>query len=376
LKRLTAEPIFWHDKLDGKSPTYASLVLEHKPGKERRVRAVFRGHLQGENPIWTSRNTDMAAKKLFLNMIVSEGMDFMTLDIKDFYPAEMNLLEEVEYMVLKEQYVTAKYKKKYGHVMKNGRLLLKLKRSIYGMKQAGHISQRNLIKILEGNGYAGSDYNCICANTEKTVTFVTHLDDFGVGYKNKRHIEKLIEVLKGAGYTITVDWEGKKICGFEIELVKGVQVAMTIKKTIERTRFGRLKHRDCPYLISEMSFAKVQLEQQTDEPSMLDEKQKTLLQEKVGLLRYIAGAVFVRLELAVGKIAANKSKPTVALMEQADHVLGYLQSDADRGIRFLPSDMVLRAHSDASYGCESNLRYRTGSSFSVAETTQILLMDL
>jgi hypothetical protein len=85
-----------------------------------------------------------------------------------------------------------------------------------------------------------------------------------------------------------------------------------------------------------------------------------LLMEKVGLTRYIASAAYPHLELAVGKVAANLSKSTKDLMEQADHMLGYLQSHPDRVIRYYPSSMIMRAHSDASYGCEADFRCRTG----------------
>jgi len=361
-KTETAEAIHYREKKDNKRPTYASVVLEQKPGKEKRIRMVFGGHMQEENPIWTSRNTDMAAKKLFLNKVVSEGLKFMTLDIKDFYLAEMNVLDEPEYMVVKEKILTEKYKLKYRDMIKNGMLLLRLKRPIYGMKQAGYISQRNLIKVLETEGYTETDYHCIYTNRAKSVTFVTHVDDFGVGYRNKKDVERLIEVLQKAGYTITIDWEGLKFCGMEIKLVVGVTIDVSVRETIKRirTRFGDFKPRDCPYLISQMNYSKEQLEQEMDESESLNEKDKKILQEKIGLLRYIANAVFVHLELAVGKIAANMAKPTVKLMEQADHVLGYLQNNADRALRYYPSDMILRAHSDASYGCEANFRCRTG----------------
>ena len=85
-----------------------------------------------------------------------------------------------------------------------------------------------------------------------------------------------------------------------------------------------------------------------------------MLQEKIGVLRYVADAVYGNLQLAVGKIGANMANPTKKLMEQADYLLGYLQSNADRALTYVPSEMILRAHSDASYGCETNFRSRTG----------------
>jgi len=358
----TGTPIRWKDKEVNKKAAYASLVLEHKPGKDERIRIVYGGNTQEENPLWTSRNTDMVAKKLFLNKIVSEGLKFMTLDIKDFYLSEMNTLDSPEYMVLKEKYLPKKYKEKYQALISNGQLLIRLDKTIYGMKQAGYISQRNLIEILTKNGYKEENYNSIFTNTDKSISFATHVDDFGVGYKDKEKVLQLIKVLKDAGYTITEDWEGKKFCGLEIELNQGKWIDISVRKTIERTvtRFGKFKERDCPYKISAVKFCKEQLEAEIDSSPELSEEEKTLLQEKVGLTRYIATAAYPHLELAVGKIAASLSKPTRDLMEQANHMLGYLQSHPDRVIRYYPSDMIMRAHSDASYGCEADFRCRTG----------------
>jgi len=48
-------------------------------------------------------------------------------------------------------------------------------------------------------------------------------------------------------------------------------------------------------------------------------------------------------------------------MTQAEHILGYLQSNASRGVGYQAADMVLRAHRDASYiWTENDLRCRTG----------------
>jgi len=361
-KTETGTPILWKDKEVNKKAAYASLVLEHKPGKDERIRIVYGGNTQEENPLWTSRNTDMVAKKLFLNKVVSEGLKFMTLDIKDFYLSEMNVLDSPEYMVLKEKYLPKKYREKYGNMISNGQLLIRLDKTIYGMKQAGYIAQRNLIEILTKKGYKEENYNSIFTNKTKSVAFVTHVDDFAVGYKDKGQVEELIKVLKEAGYTMTEDWEGKKFCGFEIDYNKGKWIDISVKKTIERTvtRFGKFKERECPYKISAIKFSKEQMEAEIDLSPELTDEEKTLLMEKVGLMRYIASAAYPHLELAVGKIAANVSKPTMELMEQADHLLGYLQSHPDRVIRYYPSDMIMRAHSDASYGCEAEFRCRTG----------------
>jgi len=117
----------------------------------------------------------------------------------------------------------------------------------------------------------------------------------------------------------------------------------------------------CPHLISEVKFSKVQLEQENDNTDKLDVKGIKLQQEKIGVLSYVADAVFGNLQLAVGKIGENMANPTTQLMEQADHLLRYLQNNADRALVYVPSDMILRAHSDASYGCETNSEFTAAS---------------
>ena len=46
----TGTPIMWKDKEANKKAAYASLVLEHKTGKDERIRIVYGGDTQEENP--------------------------------------------------------------------------------------------------------------------------------------------------------------------------------------------------------------------------------------------------------------------------------------------------------------------------------------
>ena len=72
-------------------------------------------------------------------------MKILTIDIKDFYLFNGNDLEEPEYMTIHIDDITRQYRDKYSHMAnRNGRLLIELSKTIYGLRQAGQIAQKNL----------------------------------------------------------------------------------------------------------------------------------------------------------------------------------------------------------------------------------------
>lgn len=103
-------------------------------------------------------------------------------------------------------------------------------------------------------------------------------------------------------------------------------------------------------------------EQKADESRKLDKKETTLLQEMIGVLRYIAMAVYGHLELCIGKIASSMADPRLSMLEATQRIFQYLSSPENRrrALVYKRSDMQLRAVSDASYGTESRFRSRTG----------------
>eukprot|EP00957_Ditylum_brightwellii_P066704 5061609-Ditylum_brightwellii.AAC.1 len=66
---------------------------------------------------------------------------------------------------------------------------------------------------------------------------------------------------------------------------------------------------------------------------------------------------------AISTIAAAQSKGTEAMAKAVEHLLNYCASHPDATIRYTPSDMLLKVHSDASYLSAPEARSRAGGYF-------------
>ena len=69
---------------------------------------------------------------------------------------------------------------------------------------------------------------------------------------------------------------------------------------------------------------------------------------------------------ALGTIASQQANPTEQKMQKVKQFLDYAATHPDAIITYTASDMVLAAHSDASYLSESNARSRAGGHFFIS----------
>eukprot|EP00957_Ditylum_brightwellii_P084512 6426200-Ditylum_brightwellii.AAC.1 len=69
--------------------------------------------------------------------------------------------------------------------------------------------------------------------------------------------------------------------------------------------------------------------------------------------------------VAIGTIAAVKNQGTQNTADAIEHLLDYCTSHLDGVIRYRPSNMILRVHSDASYLLGPKACSRAGGYFSL-----------
>ena len=82
---------------------------------------------------------------------------------------------------------------------------------------------------------------------------------------------------------------------------------------------------------------------------MLDAADCLCVQEVIGVLLYYARAVDSTLLTALGTLATQHANGTKSTMEALTQILNYCAMHTHAVIRYTASDMVLWAHSDASY---------------------------
>jgi hypothetical protein len=98
----------------------------------------------------------------------------------------------------------------------NGFVYLQMERTIWGSPQAGILANKLLRNRLAPHGY----YECI--NTPglwrhewRPITLTLVVDDFGVKYVGKEHVDHLVASLKMT-YKLVEDWDGELYCGIKL----------------------------------------------------------------------------------------------------------------------------------------------------------------
>jgi hypothetical protein len=142
-----------------KDATYGLITILIRPIEEpNRTRLVARGdrvHYPGDTSTPTA---DLLTVKLLINSIISTaGAKFMTMDIKDFY---LNTpMARYEYMRLRIVDIPDDVIKHYNLRNKatpDGYVYCEIQKGMYGLPQAGIITQQLLEERLEKHGYRQS----------------------------------------------------------------------------------------------------------------------------------------------------------------------------------------------------------------------------
>jgi hypothetical protein len=95
----------------------------------------------------------------------------------------------------------------------------------------------------------------------------------------------------------------------------------------------------------------------------LDKTEKKFIQKVCGKFLFLGRAVDSTLLCPISAIASQSSKPTKDTMAQTMQLLDYLASQEEAVLTYNASEMILAAHSDASYLSEPQARSRAGGHF-------------
>ena len=87
-------------------------------------------------------------------------------------------------------------------------IYFRIKKAIYGLKQAGLLSNKILAKILNKEGYYQAKHTPgLWTHETRQISFTLVVDDFGVKYVKEEDVHHLEKVLE-AFYPCKSDWTG------------------------------------------------------------------------------------------------------------------------------------------------------------------------
>ena len=123
---------------------------------------------------------------------------------------------------------------------KKGYVYVEIRRSIYGLPQAGKLANTALKEYLAPYGYFEVSHTPgLWQHITRPIAFSLVVDDFGVKYVHKDDADHLANSLKNA-YKISKDWTGGLYCGITLKWNynrrdTGLEISMPgyIEKTLQ-----------------------------------------------------------------------------------------------------------------------------------------------
>ena len=142
----------------------------------------------------------------------------MCADVKNFYLATP--MDRPEFMQLPMGIIPEEIIKEYNleKLEHNGKIYMQIEKGMYGLPQAGILANKQLTERLATRGYHPCKHTPgLWKHEWRPVWFTLVVDDFGIKYKGRKHVNHLLETLK-QWYEVAEDWSGTRYCGITIEL--------------------------------------------------------------------------------------------------------------------------------------------------------------
>ena len=154
----TIDFIHKHEVPAGRDVTYASFVCDYRPLKreQHRVRIVVGGDKSSYPSDAASPATDLLETKVIIKSVISDahkGARFLSADLKDYFLATP--MNRSEYMKIAIKRIPEDIIEQYNLLKKvdaAGYVCIKIKRGMYGLKQAAFLAYNHLVDTLESYG--------------------------------------------------------------------------------------------------------------------------------------------------------------------------------------------------------------------------------
>ena len=168
---------------------------------DRRVRGTAGGdRLSVSYPVSTAVASNPLVNCLF-NATVSEDAYFGTVDLTDFYLGTPNpnppflkvFLDQYPPEVLSRLHLApfTETDRRTGRPY----CIFRADQTIYGLKEAGKLSNERLVRLLAYWGFVETSTPCLFRHPTRSIAFVLVVDDFGIKYHSRDDYDYLVKCL-------------------------------------------------------------------------------------------------------------------------------------------------------------------------------------
>jgi hypothetical protein len=354
--------------------TYGKIVCDYKPHKKEkeRVRLTVGGdRLDYSGDVATS-TADITTFKILINSTLStEDAVMMMMDINNYYLGTP--LPRFEYMKMFlsrfPEEIVQKYNLNLNALAVDGWVYIEIRKEMYGLKQAGLLSNQLLQTRLAPFGYYPARHTPrIWLHKTRPISFTLVVDDFAVKYVGKKHAEHLRNALLRT-YELTTDWTATVYSGMTLKWDYDKRTCDIFMPGYVSNVLSKFQH-DAPKhpqhtpsrYVTPVYGAKNQYATK-DETPPLSAQQCLTIKKVTRSVLYYARSVDPTVLMPLNDIATEQTNATEKTQAATNQLLDYLATHPDANIRYQASDMILHIHSDASYLSVSNARSRLGGLF-------------
>jgi hypothetical protein len=173
----------------GKIFTYGRFVVDTCPNKSEthQVRLTVGGNLVQYPGDVSTRSADLTTAKCLWNSTIStEGATYMCLDVKNFYLGTP--MYSFENMLISIKLIPQEIIVQYNllPLVSDGHVYIEVKTGMYGLPQAGILTNQLLVRCLAIHGYHKTKLTPgLWRHVTHPIQLTLVVDDFGVQYVEK-----------------------------------------------------------------------------------------------------------------------------------------------------------------------------------------------
>lgn len=312
---------------------------------KRKARLNFGGHKQKKYVnFWQTYSPVVGwpTIRFFLTLALIHGWHTRQYDFVLAYPQAD--VETELYMDVPRGYKVPKGGRSKDYCMK-------VKKNLYGQRQAGRVWNRHLHNGLIGAGFVSSDVDQCLYFRDSTILLI-YVDDCLMIDPDLEKVQRAFEDIKAQGFDMTDEGNLKDYLGVDVDKREDGTIHLTQPKLITRilesigfkTAEGqnRTKPRNNPALIGRT------LLRSLDEP---EHDKKWEYRSIIGMLNFLEKSTRPDLAFASHQAACFSADPRLPHTNAVMHLCRYLCGTSDKGLIFKPeTDKDFEVYADASLG--------------------------
>jgi hypothetical protein len=227
---------------------------------------------------------------------------------------------------------------------REGKTILRLNKSIYGLSVAPKLWYEHLFKALNETGFVASKFDP-CLLFKKDMMIVVYVDDVGISAKRKEDVDEMVERLRKKGFELTREGSFSEFLGIKFEKhSQDGSINMTqkglINKIIEAAGMTDCNPNWTPASTTPLG----------SDPDGEPMNETWNYRSIIGMLLYLTTNTRPDCALAVSQAARFSHAPKASHATAVKTIIRYLHRTSDKGMIVKPTGVLgLENYVDASF---------------------------